>query len=175
MKSLVILTLCIFLFTGCSRDNMTYNKNANEATSANTDTISTTYIEEVIITPAPMELTVYTGNDNADGFQTKSYEVYYFNSKTIIEKLKETGVLNESVVLQSEEYIGSCLYLDFNKSFREQLCSTGTSGEYILIGCIVNTFLENYKDTVQSMYITVNGEVFESGHVIYDFELTKHE
>ena len=51
----------------------------------------------------------------------------------------------------------------------------GTAGEYIIIGSLVNTFLENYQDTVTSIFITVNGEIIESGHVIYDFELIRYE
>ena len=44
-----------------------------------------------------------------------------------------------------------------------------------MIGCLVNTFLENYKDTIETVFITVNGDMIESGHVIYDFALSRYE
>ena len=60
--------------------------------------------------------------------------------------------------------------IDMNDAFLTQLRSMGTSGEYMLMGSLVNTFLDNY--TAGSILVTVNGAVPESGHVIYDFPLT---
>ena len=166
MKTFILLLLCTVLLVGCSRTIP-----APESIAPPTTEVA----GEPILTPAPMEILIYQGNDNADGFITKTFDVYYYNSITLIEKLIEVGSLQNDVVLLSEEYNGTCLHLDFNDAFRSQVCSMGTSGEYIVIGCVVNTFLDNYRDVAESVFITVNGEIFESGHVIYDFELHKHE
>ena len=128
-----------------------------------------------IPTSAPIDITIYYGNEKADDFETIVYEVYYFNSTTLIEKLIEVGVLSHGVTLLSESYDGSCLHLDFNDAFRDLLCSTGTAGEYMIIGSLVNTFLDNNRDVAKTIFITVNGEILESGHVIYDFELSYYE
>ena len=103
------------------------------------------------------------------------HKAYYYNSHTLLEQLAYAGVLNDKVALLSEEYKGTCLHLDFNDEFRDLICSTGSSGEYIIMGSLVNTFLVNYSDVAESIFITVNGEILESGHVIYDFELSKYE
>ena len=165
MRTILLLVLCCLLLVGCS------NTSAPE-TIATTTAESTT---ETIPTPATMEIVIYHGNDNADDFETDTFEVYYFNSTALIEKLIEVGALTEDIILLSEEYDGTCLHLDFNDAFHDLICSMGTSGEYIVVGSVVNTFLDNYGDLAQSIFITVNGEIIESGHVIYDFELTRYE
>ena len=162
MRSLIILVLCCLLFVGCTQSTP-----ASEFITPSTS--------ETLSKPAPMEIIVYHGNVNADGFEVTSFEVSYYNGTILVEKLIETGALAEGVELLSETYEGTCLHLDFNDAFRDLVCSMGSSGEYIVIGSVVNTFLDNYSDVAQSVFITVNGELFESGHVIYDFELTRHE
>ena len=42
----------------------------------------------------------------------------------------------------------------------------GTSGERMVIGSVVNTLIANYE--VETVSITVEGDIWESGHVIYD-------
>ena len=180
MKKIIAIILVLFL-TGCTQDPTFEDNNTFEPTISvstpdsvsATDLVSTT--EETTPTPVPMELAIYCGNENADGFNTISYEVYYFNSYTIIEKLIEAGALADGITLNYEQYSGTCLHLDFNDTLLKQLNSTGSAGEYIIIGSIVNTFLDNYNDVATSIYITVNGDIIESGHVIYDFMLTRFE
>ena len=121
---------------------------------------------------AQMDVVIYYGNANADGFETVLFQVPDINSQILLKKLVEVGVLTKEVTLQSEKIDGTCLYLDFNSAFRDLVCAMGTSGEYLIMGSVVNTFLENYPGTVASVYITVNGEILESGHVIYDFAMT---
>ena len=165
MRKLLLLTLCSLLLIGCSQTPDTnIAENFSTATSV-----------EEINESVSMEIMIYYGNDQADGFESQNFKVNYFNSHTLIEKLIEVGTLNDSIELQSEEFQGTCLHLDFNNAFRDLICSMGTSGEYIVIGSVVNTFLDNYSNEIDSVYITVNGDVLESGHVIYDFELTRHE
>ena len=160
MKKLIILLLCCIILSACSQSVFS---------PANTEST------HIIQTPTPMNITIYSGNELCDGFETTDYEVFYYNSATLIEKLTEQGVLTNDIELLSEEYDGTCLHLDFNEAFRNLINSMGTAGEYIIIGSVVNTFLDNYGDLASSVFITVNGEIFESGHVIYDFELTHYE
>ena len=61
------------------------------------------------------------------------------------------------------------LKLDFSEEFRTALCSTGTAGERMICGSVVNTFLTAYG--AQSVFFTAEGEIIESGHVIYDFSM----
>ena len=163
MKYIAILMLCVLLFSGC-----------NSAGKLNSES-QTTPGESIVVTVCSLSASIYYGNDNADGFECISVPVEELNTATLIQELISAGVLSDQTKVLNEELIGTCLHLDLNEAFRTQLCSTGTSGEYIIIGSLVNTFLDNYMDTVHSIYITVNGDMLESGHVIYDFELTRYE
>ena len=73
------------------------------------------------------------------------------------------------MTLISAELVDTQLTLDFNQAFADQLKTYGTSGERMMIGCVVNTFLRAYD--AQTVYITIDGGILESGHVIYDFPI----
>ena len=60
--------------------------------------------------------------------------------------------------------------VDFNRSFADVVCSMGTSGELMIVGSVVNTFLDAFR--AESVAFTVDGQILESGHTIYDFALT---
>ena len=45
----------------------------------------------------------------------------------------------------------------------------GTSGELMVTGTVVNTLIDAFD--VEYVSFTVDGEIFESGHVIYDFPM----
>lgn len=171
MRKLLLTVIITFLLLGCTQNELSQSFSMTEPSFP----ILSEEVQDPILTPPPMEMIIYSGNENADGFVTDIYEVYYFNTHTLIEKLIEVGTLNDSITLQAEYYNGTCLHLDFNDAFLTQLSSMGSSGEYIMIGSIVNSFLDNYNDTAESIYITVDGKTIESGHVIYDFELTRYE
>ena len=57
-----------------------------------------------------------------------------------------------------------------NESFVENIRRLGTSGEYMMLGCLVNTILDNTG--CRYVVLTVDGEWLETGHNIYDFPLS---
>ena len=85
---------------------------------------------------------------------------------TFLEAMVEAGVLNEDIQVNSIAREETQLTIDFNEAFRDLICSMGTSGERMIIGSVVNTLIVNYE--VDAVSITVEGETWESGHVIYD-------
>ena len=170
MKQIVLILFCTLMLTGCT---FAYkNGSMAPATESATHKTSASVSTEEII---PLNASVYYGNENADGFEIQIFQVERLDTATLIEKLIEIGVLSEGTKVISEKLVGRCLHLDFNSEFKQHICSMGTSGEYIIIGSLVNTLLDNFQDAIESVYITVNGEILESGHVIYDFELTHQE
>lgn len=62
---------------------------------------------------------------------------------------------------------------DLNDAFAAQVRSLGTTGEYFLVGGIVNTLLDAFDGT--DVTLTVNGAPLESGHAVYDTALTRYE
>ena len=68
---------------------------------------------------------------------------------------------------------GGEITLDFNEAFAQRIRSTGTAGEYILMGSLVNTYLDAFN--AATVTVTVEGGVWESGHVIYDMPMGRFE
>lgn len=123
-------------------------------------------------TEEPITLTyqIYLPNDNADGFDIETVETTRITADSVLAELKTRGVLPESVSINSFEAEGMQLNIDFNQPFADLICSMGTAGELMISGSVVNTYLSAFQ--TESLYFTINGEILESGHVIYDFPLT---
>jgi hypothetical protein len=123
------------------------------------------------------ELIVYYGDENAERIVSHKVEVDDLTPDIIIEQLEIVNVLPEGVeVLAFEEQKENGSYalrIDFSGEFQTQLFQMGTSGEYIIINSVVNTFLDAYD--ADKVRITVEGMVLESGHAVYDDYLFFHE
>ena len=79
------------------------------------------------------------------------------------------GVMPDDVELLDFAQNGEALTIDLSDAYASYIQSLGTSGEYIAVGCLVNTYLTAFgADTVS---ITVNGAPLESGHNVYDMPL----
>jgi hypothetical protein len=127
-------------------------------------------IEEKTEEEKSLFLTLYTPNENVDGLIETDIEVSELNEFVILNELIEANVLKEGTAINgfektTEEGKGY-LILDFNEKLGELLNSYGSSGEYVTMASIANTFLKAYD--ADFFKFTINGEIFESGHIIYD-------
>ena len=61
---------------------------------------------------------------------------------------------------------GDALRLDMNEAFLAGLRESGSTGELMYMGSLVNTFLDNFNCT--TVRVTVNGQSFSTGHSEYD-------
>ena len=178
-RVLFIVSMCCLIFAGCMNSE-----------KQNTDITPSTIKQEEIIQPTemvetespaestvgPLTITVYKPNDNCDSLETVSVEVPEINSKNIINVLVQNEVLNKTIKIQSEEInedsAGKHLRIDFNEEFINYISSFGTSGEFAIMGSIVNTFIDALD--VDDVFITVGGDVLETGHCTYDEPLPKY-
>ena len=152
MKQIVTFLLCALLLASCA----TCPPAAPAPTAAPT-------------APQLQTFLVYYGDDNAEKILCKEAQAPAVNESVLMEHLVSAGVLREGCAVNSLRMEDTRLIVDFNQAFADLVCSMGTSGEHIIIGSTVNTFLKAYG--AASLTFTVNGEVLESGHVIYDFPL----
>ena len=162
MKRLFVLCLCCFLLTACSRTS-------SGAPASTQPPIPSETVTEAPTEAAGQSFLVYRGDDNAEFFLSEEVCVTEINEVVVTEQLITAGILSEDTAVTSIRLDGTELIIDFNQAFADRVCSMGTSGERIIIGSTVNTFLSAYG--ASSVLFTVNGEILESGHVIYDFPL----
>ena len=159
MKKLILIFLCAMLLTGC----------AASGASAPSEPINQTEASDQA-QPAAVTLAVYSSNENADGLVRSEVQVEQINESVIVEQLIEKDVLPQDAAVNSLTQNEKQLVIDFNTAFQTRLLSLGTAGESLLIQSVVNTFLDAYG--AESVLLTVNGAVLESGHAVYDFPLT---
>ena len=152
MKRILVFFLCVLLLAGCG-------------------TPSETTQPETTAAPELWYL-IYLPNDTADGFEIKTLNVTEITPESVLQELKNHNVLPDTVAINKLEVDGTQLNLDFNQPFADLVCSMGTSGEMMIVGSVVNTYLSAYaSQQVEDVFFTVDGEILESGHVYYDFPI----
>ena len=109
---------------------------------------------------------LYLPNDNADGFIT------------VIEKTDGTAQNIISLLVDKKAIPAGCglNYLildgkgsgtaDMNAAYGNALSQTGTTGEYMFLGSVVNTLLDYYG--LKSIRLTIDGAVPQTGHSYLD-------
>ena len=165
MKKVLILLLCSLLLTGCVFTS-TLPKDQTIQTPTTPPTEPAT---DAPTDPAPLTVTIYYGDENAIGFETVEAVIDTLDPDALMNQLIAAGAVAEGTAVRSAELEGTCLHLDLNAAFGDQVCAMGTSGEKMIVGSVVNTFLSAYG--AETLTFTVEGGVLESGHVVYDFEL----
>jgi hypothetical protein len=167
MKIFLILLLCCGLLTGC-----VIIPQPQDATPADTS-VQTGVTEPTQQTNTPtvpseeiVTFTVYTPDENLIGFIATEVTA---SRESALDALIAAGVLNEDITVNSVELDGKLLKLDLNSAFADLINQQGTTGERMVLGSLVNTYLSAYQ--AETVLITVEGQILESGHVIYDFPM----
>ena len=161
--SVFFAAVMLFGLTACSKS------------SVDMDTMETASPE--ILTDAPTEsvsqplsFSVYIPNANADGFRTETIHTADISAAAVLSALKTRNVLPDPVTINSFRIDNGLITIDFNQAFADAVCSMGTSGELLIVGSVVNTFLDAFQ--AESVCFTVDGQILESGHAIYDSVMT---
>lgn len=124
--------------------------------------------------PELIELTVYHGDDNCEYILSDTVLIPELSPDYIMEALHTQAVLTEKVAVNSflMDKTG-VIRLDLAANFATQINAMGTSGEYIMLGSLVNTFLDAYD--ASGLILQVEGNTLETGHSIYDWTLEHFE
>lgn len=121
-----------------------------------------------------LSVTLYKGDDNAEFVIPVECEIAEQSPQAIADKLVELGVFSAPVTANSFTVDNSnVIHLDMGQDFAAQIFSSGTAGEHIMVGSLVNSFISVYE--ADAVLITVEGSTFESGHAIYDYALSFFE
>lgn len=112
---------------------------------------------------------VYFSNGDATGFSEENIKLESLLPDEVLKALIGKGAVSADVKLltftQSEKDGAKVLDLNFSSELETYMSSLGTTGEYLSIGSICNTYLDAYG--CQKVRITVNGESFATGHAEY--------
>lgn len=127
--------------------------------------------------PAEDGISIYYGDENAEHILSEQIPKQKITPELLVSELAKRGILTSDVKVNSLKEVkkngAKTLELDFGEKFRELIFSQGSAGEYIMMGSVVDTFLKAYD--AESMTITVEGDVLESGHFIYDSSMKFYE
>ena len=134
-----------------------------------------------------MDVTLYIPNETADGFDEVT-ETVKAQPQGIVDaliahealpadvrvnsfRLEDNGVETQEGDIVSYA-VGDALHIDLDLSaeFAEGLASTGTAGEEMMLGSLVNTILSAYG--ADTLTVTCDGETLETGHCVYDEPLS---
>ena len=195
MKKLIIITVfsCLLL-TGCSRTNdessiPTVGSTAPSAPTQPTSTPAATIPSSSVPTPTvpsssapatettapstptpqPVQFEVYYPDENYVEFLHTTVTLDDLTAQAVMDELITVGIINSNVTVNDAYLDGTILNLDLHSNFLAQLYTLGSTGERFVIGSIVNTFISAYG--AEAVMITVDGDLMDSGHVIYDFPL----
>lgn len=116
-----------------------------------------------------VKISIYVSDENAEHFVEQSVMVNALDENSVFEALKAAGVVPEDAELLSFAQDNGAMALDLSDAYAAYIRTLGTSGEYMAIGGLVNTYIKNFG--AQTVTLTVNGEPLESGHNIYDMPL----
>lgn len=119
------------------------------------------------------EIVIYYSNQKADGLETETVEVEKITPEAVINSLARHHIVSIDTKVNGFEIIEESgrdiLTLDLSKAFAGYLKTMGSSGETVVIAALTNTFLDAYQ--ADAMVLTVNGNILETGHAVYDGEL----
>jgi hypothetical protein len=118
-----------------------------------------------------MPVTLYLPNENADGFVTEE-AMTDGSAQHIISLLVEHHALPDGCALLAFSAEGTSGTADLNAAYGQAI-NQGTTGEYLAFGAVVNTLLVFFD--LDELTITIEGEIPETGHEIYDRPLHFHE
>ena len=126
--------------------------------------------EKAVPADTAAEITVYYSDENCENLLSESVSIPELSPENIMAALLEKGAISQSVSVNSflMDKTG-VIRLDLGKEFGGMISAMGTSGEYMMMGALVNTFLDAYS--ASGLMLQVDGKTLETGHSIYDFTL----
>lgn len=116
------------------------------------------------------DLIVFYGDSQTGNLLSKTVRIPDLSAQTVMDELKKVGTITQNVTVlsmdQSDESGTTELRLDLSGEFKSAVQSNKSEEEYLMIYSVVNTFLMAYG--ADSIMITVDGSVLDTGHKIYE-------
>lgn len=115
-------------------------------------------------------LHVYCGDEHAENIVQQTIYVDDADEQTVMKELVKVLGIDDEAGLKGITF-GThggdrVAMVDLNQAFADYLNKLGTAGEYIVMGSLVNTFLDCYQCDL--MLVTAEGRVLKTGHSVYE-------
>ena len=122
----------------------------------------------------PATIVAYLPDANAKKLVPTNVEALTGKPQDVLDALAAAGALPDGIIVNdmketTETVDGKKIHvleLDLSAPFGKAMRTTGTAGEEMYMGSLVNTFLRHFD--ADAVKITVDGEVLETGHLRYD-------
>ena len=114
-------------------------------------------------------ISYYYGDENAEHLVRAEGEIPELTAQNLIDLLARRNVVPEGIVVWEFYQEDGILSLDLSHEFGDAASQMGSAGEYIIMGSLINTFLDAYE--AEGLNLTIEGNPLETGHNIYDFTL----
>ena len=128
-------------------------------------------------TPATeyQKVSIYLPDENAQNLVIKEVQIEKNDEPMVelvqalvTEKALPAGTEVEKWSVSKDD--APAVTLDLNKAFTDGILNSGSTGETMMLGSLINTVWEYFKPA--SITLTVDGEPLETGHNIYDTPFT---
>ena len=113
-----------------------------------------------------VSVALYQSNDSADGLVRSTVKLEALTAENLTAALVSAGAIPEGTTVRAFSYGGTQISLDLSGEFAAGVRQMGTAGESVILGSLVNTFLEAYG--AESLNLTVDGAPLETGHNVYE-------
>ena len=110
-------------------------------------------------------INVYVSDEMAEHFVVVQESADVVDENTVFDALKAAGTIPQEASLLSFSNDGGAITLDISGEFASYVNMMGTSGEYMLLGSVVNTYLTAFD--AQTVMFLSNGNPLETGHNVY--------
>lgn len=171
---LFIILLCICV-SGCGRKE-TGSELLTETKEA-VEPVTETVEPAVEKTEEGIALHIYSGDEAAENIVQKTVHVEEVTEQVILRELIRALQMDETVELKKLDFGmhggDKVVLADMNQAFADYLNRLSAAGEHIVMGSLVNTFLDCYQ--CELMVITVEGKVLKTGHEIYEEYLEMYD
>ena len=174
MKKLIILLAAVMLLslTGCEdKKPVEDNKVQEDVQNDIQEDLDDDDADDDDIIEEPVEVDIYVPDDNYMKMEIKEIGIEAKDPQLIINALIDSKVLPEGCEVNFIEMTEDNIQLDLNAVYGDYIRGMGTTGEYFMLGCTVNTFLDIYDK--EAIKITIDSETLETGHSVYEGYLTE--
>lgn len=165
---LIGVMICGICLSGCRKEEtgselLTETKEAVEPVTETVEPAAEQTAEGIA-------LHIYSGDETAEHIIQKTVHVEEVTEQILMTELRSALNMDEAADLKELSFGmhggDKVAMLDMNQAFADYLNRLGTAGEYIVMGSLVNTFLDCYQCDL--LMITAEGRVLKTGHEVYE-------